>query len=152
MISFDDSLIELILNETFGVNSFELFEDVYYFNNGLNTYGSVTRDEKGWIVRYNLTPVEIVVTQDGCEADDLITALDRAAALADSAVMIVGRVAERGWDVVSHAKYSVARFCKGGATATLHQNISQSCPFSVVGPHGAAIDFVVAGAGMVDWR
>ena len=78
MIAFTDSLIKFILSEMFGADYFELAEDVYYFNNRIDTYGSVTRDERGWIVRYNLTPVEIIVTQDGGEADDLITALDRA--------------------------------------------------------------------------
>jgi hypothetical protein len=152
MISFSDSLIKFILNETFGVNSFELAGDVYHFNNGVNTHGSITRDETGWIVRYNLTPVEIVVNQNGGEADDLITALDRANALADSARMILERVADRGWEPVSHAKHSVCRFYKDGVTATLYQNISRTCPFSVVGPHAAVTDFVVAGKGMVDWR
>lgn len=152
MIAFSDALIRFILSETFGANCFELAGNAYYFNNGINAYGSITRDETGWIVRYNLTPVEIVVTQDGGEADDLITALDRAEALADSACMIVGRVADRGWEAVSHEKHSVARFYKGGATATLYQNNSYSRPFSIEGSHAAAVDFVVAGEGMVDWR
>jgi hypothetical protein len=152
MIAFSDALIKFILSETFGANCFELAGNVYYFNNGLNVYGSVTRDETGWIVRYNLTPVEIVVTQDGGEAADLITVLVRAEALADSACMIVGGVADRGWEVVNHSKHSVCRFYKGGSSATLYQNNSQSCPFSVVGSHSAAVDFVIAGKGMVDWR
>lgn len=152
MISFDDSLIKFILNETFGSNSFELSGDVYYFNNGLNVYGSITRDETGWIVQYNLTPVEIVVNADGGEADDLITALDRANALADSACTIVGRVADRGWESVNHPMGSVCRFHKGGVFATLYQNNSKSCPFSIVASHASAVDFVVAGRGMVDWR
>ena len=151
MISFDDSLIKFILNETFGADSYELSGDVYYFNNR-DVYGSITRDERGWIVRYNSVPVEIIVTQDGGEADDLITAITRAEALADSAVMIVERVAERGWEVVNHPRHSVARFYNGGAAATLYQNNSRTCPFSVVGSHSAAVDFVVAGEGMVDWR
>lgn len=152
MIDFTNPLIKFILNATFGANCFELAEDVYYFNNEIDTYGSVTRDESGWIVRYKFTSVEVVVTQDGGEADDLITALDRAAELADHARMIVDRVADCGWEVVSHPKHSVARFYNGGATATLYQNNSRSCPFSVVGPHSAAVDFVLAGKGMVDWR
>lgn len=152
MIDFANSLIKFILSEIFGTNCFELYGDVYYFNNRINTYGSVTRDENGWIVRYNLTPVEIAVTQDGGEADDLITALTRAEALAESALMIVGRVAERGWEAVNHPRGAVCRFYKGGSAVNLYQNNSQSCPFSVVGPRSAAVDFVVAGKGMVDWR
>lgn len=152
MIAFDDSLIKFILSEIFGTNCFELSGDVYYFNNRINTYGSVTRDENGWIVRYNLTPVEIAVTQDGGEGDDLITALTRAHALAESALMIVGRVAERGWEAVNHPRGTVCRFYNGGSAANLYQNNSRTCPFSVVGPHSAAVDFVVAGEGMVDWR
>lgn len=152
MIAFSDVLIRFILSETLGANCFELAGNAYYFNNALNASGSITRDERGWIVRYNLTPVEIVVTQDGGEADDLIAALDRAEALADSALMIVGRVADRGWEVVSHEKHSVARFHNGGATATLYQNNSHSFPFRIVGSHAAAVDFVVAGEGMVNWR
>ena len=151
MISFDDSLIKFILNETFGADSYDLSGDVYYFNNR-DVYGSITRDERGWIVRYNSVPVEIIVTQDGGEADDLITAITRAEALADSAVMIVERVAERGWESVNHPRGAVCRFYKGGSAVNLYQNNSRSCPFIVVGPHSAAVDFVVAGKGMVDWR
>lgn len=152
MIAFDNSLIKFILNETFGVNSFELAGDVYYFNNRINTCGSITRDASGWIVRYNSTPVEVVVNQDGGEADDLINALTRAEALADSAIMIVGRVAERGWEAVSHPRGAVCRLYNGSSAVNLYQNNSQSCPFRVVGPRSAAVDFVVAGKGMVNWR
>lgn len=151
MISFSDPLIKFILNEMFVVDSFELVDDVYYFN-GLNSHGSITRDETGWIVRYNLAPVEIVVSVDGGEVDDLIAALDRAEALADSACMIVSRVADRGWEAVNHSKGAVCRFYRGGSSAILYQNNSRSCPFSIVGSHAAAVDFVVAGEGMVDWR
>lgn len=150
MIAFTDSLIKFILNEIFGADFYELTGDVYYFNNRLNIYGSITRDDCGWVVRYNSVPVEIVVAQDGGEADDLITAITRAEALAESAVMIVGRVAERGWEAVNHPRGAVCRFYNGGSAVNMYQNNSQSRPFSVVGPRSAVVDFLVAGEGMVD--
>ena len=133
MITFDNSLVKFILNETFGANSFELAGDVYYFNNGAKVYGSIMRDESGWIVRYNTVPVEVVVNQDGGEADDLITALSRAEDLADSALTIVGRLADCGWEAVNHPRGAVCRFYKGGMSMNLYQKDSPSQPFTARG-------------------
>lgn len=152
MIDFDDVLIKFILNETFGADSFEPAGDVHLFNNGLNAHGSVTRNESGWIVRYNTATVEIIVTQDGGEADDLITALSRADALADSAIMIVGRLADRGWEAVNHLDGAVCRLYKGGDSVTLYQKDSRSQPFTARGSRAGVNDAVLAGRGMVDWR
>lgn len=151
MIAFGDALIKFILNETFGVDSFELTGDVYYFNNRSNVHGSITRDESGWVVRYCKTPAEIVVTQDGGEADDLIIALSRADALADSAIVIVGRLADRGWEPVNHPRGAVCRFYKGGSAVNLYQKDSPSQPFTARGSRAGVNNAVVAGRGMVSW-
>lgn len=151
MISFDDFLIKFILSQTFSADSFELAGDVYYFNNGAGVYGSVKRDESGWIVIYHSTFVEIIVNQDGGEADDLIIALDRAASLTDSALVIAGRIVDRGWDIVNHPRGSVCGFYKGGMLMSLYQKDSPSHPFIARGSRAGVNDAVVAGRGLVSW-
>lgn len=93
-----------------------------------------------------------MVTQDGGEGDDLITALDVAALLADSAKTIVARLVDRGWETVNHSKGSVCKMYRDGSTLVLYQDPYRLHRFIARGPRAAVNDAVVAGREMVDWR